>query len=85
MKTNKFYNTPLEEQETIINIDYSKKEINCYTSRYAVYNKLLAKLGEPTEKFYTSKKISGASWTIPFMDKKMANVIFSKTVVIGNM
>ena len=81
----KFYSTPLEEQETIINIDYNNREVNCYTSRWAVYEKLTKKLGEPTQTFYTDKKISGASWKVSFADKKSANIIFSKTVVIGNM
>lgn len=79
----KFYNTIPEEQETIINIDYGKKEVNCYTSRYAVYERLIRKVGQPTQTYYTNKKISGASWTIPFTDKKMLNVIFSKTVILG--
>lgn len=79
----KFYNTSPEEQETIINIDYSSKEVNCYTSRYAVYQRLLKKIGEPTQIYYTDKKISGGRWIVPFKDKKILNVIFSKTVVIG--
>lgn len=81
----KFYNTISEEQETIINVNYAKKEVNCYTSRYAVYDRLLAKLGEPTKTYYTQKKISGASWIVPISDKKKMAIIFSRTVIIGNV
>lgn len=52
----KFYNTSPDEQETIMNVDYGKREVHCYTSRYAVYDRLRAKLGEPTKTFYTDKK-----------------------------
>lgn len=80
----KFYNTSPEEQETIINIDYAQKEVNCYTSRYAVYERLKKKLGEPTQTYYTNKKISGASWIIPFSDKKVLGNIFSRPTIVGS-
>ncbi len=82
---NKFYNTSPEEQETIINILHGEKEARCYTSRYATYNRLKAKLGEPTKTYYIQKQISGAYWDIPISDKKRMNVIFSKTTIIGNV
>ncbi len=81
----KFYNTLPEEQETIINIDYGTKEVNCYTSRKTQITKLTKKLGEPTQIYHIDKKISGASWTIPFSDKKSANIIFSKSIIIGQL
>ncbi len=80
----KFYNTIPEEQETIININYGAKKVNCYTSRYAVYERLIKKLGEPTQVYYIDKKISGASWTIPFSDKKMLGNIFSRPTIVGS-
>lgn len=80
---NKFYKTNLEEQETIINIDYFTKSVKCYTSRSSVYNRLKAKLGEPTQTYYTKKHIAGAYWDIPFKDKKRMNIVFSKTIIIG--
>ena len=80
----KFYNTSPEEQETIINIDYAQKEVNCYTSRYAVYERLKKKLGEPTQTYYTNKKISGANWIIPFSDKKVLGNIFSRPTIVGS-
>ncbi len=56
----KFYKTLLEEQEAIINIDYFEKSVRCYTSRFPVYNRLKAKLGEPTHTYYIQGQISGA-------------------------
>lgn len=80
----KFYSTSIEEQETIINVDYVQKEVNCYTSRYAVYDRLKKKLGEPTQTYYTDKKISGACWKIPFDDKKVLGNIFSRPTIVGS-
>lgn len=79
----KFYNTSPDEQETIINIDYSEKKVNVYSSRKIQIERLTTKLGQPTKTFYTDKKISGASWQVAFEDKKNMNVIFSKTVIVG--
>lgn len=80
---NKFYNNTLEEQETTINIDYLKKLIICYTSRKSVYDRLVKKLGEPTRLYFYKNKISGCIWEVKFDDKKRANIIFSKSIVIG--
>ena len=79
----KFYNTIPEEQETNVYIDHSKKKAKCYTSRYAVYNRLIKKLGEPTRVYKTDKKISGAMWEVPFSDKKRVKVLLSMTMIIG--
>ena len=80
---NKFYNTNLEEQETIINIDYSKSNVNIYTCQRAVYERLLKKLGQPYKLFYTNKKISGASWKIAFENKRIITQILSRPTLIG--
>lgn len=86
MEKRKFIKTNREEQETIINIDYYNKEIFLYTSREAVYKRLLKKIGEATKYYYTAdyKFITGARWTIPFDDKNSTR-IFSKTIIVGNM
>ena len=73
----KFYNTSPDEQETIINVDYGKREVHCYTSRYAVYDRLLAKLGEPTKTFYTDKKNKWCKLDYSFFrEKSFSNYIF---------
>ena len=82
---NKFYSTSLEEQETIINIDYFEREVNCYTSRQSTYSRLFKKLGEPTKIYYTQERISGANWVIPFKDKKRLANIFSRPTIIGSL
>ena len=82
---NKFYNTDYEEQETIVNVDYYKKVVSLYTSRKAVYERIVKKIGEPTKKYYTDKRISGANWVIPFKDKKRLANIFSRPTIIGSL
>lgn len=82
---NKFYNTDYEEQETIVNIDYYNKAVLLYTSRRAVYERIVKKIGEPTKKYYTDKKINGANWIILFENKKEITSILSRPTLIGNM
>ena len=83
---NKFYNNKIEEQETIIAVDYSNKAVNCYTSRKTQIEKLTKELGEPTHIDYINKKICSASWTIPFSEKsKLSKVIFSRPTIIGQL
>lgn len=81
----KFYNTEYEEQETVINIDYSEKEISLYTSKKIVYERIYKRLGNPTKKYYTRNKISGAVWIIPFENKKSIRAILSRPILIGSM
>ncbi len=81
----KFYNTDYDEQETIINIDYYKKEVSLYTSRKAVHERIIKKIGKPTKQYYTDKKISGANWIIPFSDKKSITSILSRPTLIGSI
>ena len=78
-----FNNNLLEEQETTILIMYSTKEVICYTARKATYKRLLKKLGEPTDCDYRKGKITGATWNIPFEDKKKLKAVFSSTTIIG--
>lgn len=81
----KYYDTIPEEQETIINIDYGNSEVNCYCSRKLQMERLMEKLGEPTKIFYVKKKITGASWVIPFKDKKRISTLLSRPVLIGQL
>ena len=78
--------TKLIEQESIINLNYKEKCLYLYASRKSVYNRFLEKLGEPDRKSYAkNKKISGASWKIPFDDKKKINIALSRPLLIGNI
>ena len=80
---NKFYKNNLEEQETIINIEYFASKVNLYTCQKTVYDRLRKKIGEPNKTYYTDNKISGASWQIPFEDKKRIRQILSRPSLIG--
>jgi len=81
----KFYKTLPEEQETIINIDYLKKQIRIYSSRKSVLERLYKKLGEPTKTHYLKKEITGAYWEIKFEDKKKISSALSRPLLIGNI
>lgn len=80
-----FYKTNLEEQETIINIDYFDKTVHIYTCRKSVYERLKNKLGEPNKIYYLQGKICGGSWKIPFVDKSKINNALSRPILIGQM
>ena len=77
--------TNYEEQETQINIDYAGSMISIYTSRRMTFNKLQSKLGEPSHIYYLKKKISGASWNIPFCEKRKITTVLSRPLLIGSV
>ena len=77
--------TNYEEQETQINIDYAGGVISIYTSRRMTYNKIKSKLGEPSHIYYLKKGISGASWKIPFSEKRKITTVLSRTLLIGSV
>ncbi len=81
---NGFYRTCLEEQETLINIDYYGREVVVYTSNSTTYSKLIKKIEYEPKKFITKGKISGAEWRIPFSDRKTITSILSRPLLIGN-
>lgn len=81
----RFYDVSLEEQETIINIDYYKKQVLIYTSRKVVYDRIVKKLGDPFKIYYSKGQISGANWIIPFKNKKNITSILSRPILIGDM
>ena len=79
----KFELTPLDEQETIINVDYYEKKITVYTSRKSVAVRLERKLGEPTKIYEHDGKISAVEYTRNLFDKDVAK-FFSKMLIIGS-
>lgn len=81
---NQFVNTSSDEQETIINIDYSSSEFNIYTSQRTVYQRLVKKLGQPQKICYIKNKIASGSWTISFKEKKIITQILSRPTLIGS-
>ncbi len=74
--------TPLDEQETVINIDYCEKTINIYTNRKSVADRLRRKTGEPTKIFKNGEQIYAVEYVRNLYDKDLAK-FFSKTLLIG--
>lgn len=84
MKEQKWQKIDRNEQESIMILDYEQKEISFYTSREAVYKRILKILGNPTKTFYTKSLITGVNWTLSFDDKK-ATKLFSKKLLIRKL
>lgn len=73
----------LDEQESLIHIDYFKKKISVYTNRKSVGVRLERKLGEPSRTFVKFGKIDAVEYTRNLWDKDVAK-FFSKILIIGN-
>lgn len=82
LKKQQFANIPMEEQETIINIDYLKKYIKISTSRKIVFKKLLSLLGTPIEINTIRGKISDGLWIIPFENRNIIKKVLTLSKLI---
>lgn len=80
-----FYNNFPEEQETNINITYVDGFLHIYSSRKSVLKRLLKALGEPMQANFIDESLTGASWKIPFNDKKAIKTALSKVLLIGHI
>ena len=49
------------------------------------YNKIKAKIGEPSNTYYLKKKICGATWKIPFSEKRKITTVLSRPLLIGSV
>ena len=78
----KWLETPRDEQETLINIDYAEKTITVYTNRKATAKRLMKKIGEPTSVNKNQDMIYGITYVRSLFDKDVAK-FFSKTLLIG--
>ena len=76
-------NISRDEQETVINIDYCEKQINVYTSRKSVANRLEKKIGEPTKIYLNGDKIYAVDYKRNLFDKDVSK-FFSKMLMIGS-
>jgi len=74
---------PLDEQETLINVDYYEKKITVYTTRKSVAIRLQKKLGDPTKAYEHEGKISAVEYTRNLFDKDVTK-FFSKMLIIGS-
>ncbi|MNS99854.1 hypothetical protein D3C72_1342690 [compost metagenome] len=82
----KYFNTLLEEQETLINILYEEQVIRLYSNRIDVINNLTECLGKPSKKYIKSKTYwSGASWDINFTEfSKVQEILNSELIIDSN-
>lgn len=78
----KWENIPMEEQETIMNIDYYEKTITIYTSRKSVSERLERKIGEPYKVNTNGEKITSVEYKGKLSDKQI-NKYFSKMLLVG--
>ena len=81
---NAFYNTKIEEQETIITIDYFTREVYIYTSQKDVYRRIVKRIGQPNYTDCLKGKTVSGRWIIPFSERKMITQILSRPTLIGN-
>ena len=79
----KYFDTPVEEQETTINISYNDEIVQVYTNRIDVIKKLTKTIGKPSKRDKKGKTYwMGATWTIPFKDISLITSILNKEVFI---
>ena len=79
----KYFDTPVEEQETTINISYNDEIVQVYTNRIDVIKKLTKTIGKPSKRDKKGKTYCmGATWNIPFKDISLITSILNKEVFI---
>lgn len=78
-----WYAVPREEQETIVNIDYEERTLNLYTTRKSVANKLLKRVGEPSEIETIDGKICSVSYKRKLWDKDIRCFLSVGTLICG--
>lgn len=79
----KYFDTPVEEQETTINISYNDEIVQVYTNRIDVIKKLTKTIGKPSKRDKKGKTYwMGATWNIPFKDILLITSILNKEVFI---
>ena len=76
----KYFDTPVEEQETTINISYNDEIVQVYTNRIDVIKKLTKTIGKPSKRDKKGKTYwMGATWNIPFKDISLITSILNKS------
>ena len=79
----KYFETLLEEQETLINVLYDEHKIRVYSNRIEVIKNLTKAIGKPTKRYKKNKTYwSGATWEIDFNDFEKINVLLNRNLVI---
>lgn len=81
----KYFNTSLEEQETLVNILYNEQKVRLYSNKVEIIQNLITQIGQPTKKYEKSKTYwSGASWDIDFTDFDKLKVILNKDAFLDD-
>ena len=80
---NKWERTSLDEQETIIHLDYKEKKMNVWTNRKIVGNKLLKVLPSKPS-IIGGKEVYALEWTIPFNKRGEIRSCFSINRILSN-
>ena len=55
----------LEEQETIITIEYETKQLSIYTNRYVVARRIMAKGYTPVKEYKCSEGVHAVEFRVP--------------------
>lgn len=79
----KYFDTPVEEQETTINISYDEEIVQIYTNRNDVIKNLTKTIGKPTKRDKKGKTYwMGATWNISFKEVSLITSILNKEIFI---
>ncbi len=77
----KYFDTPVEEQETTINICYEDETVQIYSNRVDVIKNLTHNIGKPTKCDKRGKTYwLGATWEIPFSEVTTIKNILNKEI-----
>ena len=60
----------IQEQETQINIDYAERQVQLYTSKKSIYERMTKQIGQAAKIYYIQGKVSGAKWIVKFEKKE---------------
>lgn len=75
----------IQEQETQINIDYAERQVQLYTSKKSIYERMSKQIGQAEKIYYIQGKVSGARWIVKFADKEKLRKVLSRPILIGKM
>ena len=79
----KYFETLIEDQETIISVLYEEQIIKIYSSEPKTIQKLTKALGKPDVKYKKSKTYwSGANWNVNFFDLDKISQILNRDTFI---
>lgn len=78
----KFYSTPKDEQETMLNIDYYDKTVMLSSTKEHIFKRLVKDLGQPSNIQYCDGLPCSFEYKLSFDDDNLKK-LFSITTLIG--